>query len=581
MGGSKESESLSRTFSKSSQSGIPSTAEHDASKSWQRHKVEYKEILKMKKLFDLDGLPRVLETMRRHLHSPDVQGAGCTVLSEVASNDAYLRDLMQKKGAIQTVLKAMQLNLGNAWQQETGCDFLTVIGTTDAGVTVITEAGGVDAVIVAMRVHSAYDGALRAACNVLHNIARHGTDKKAIVVDDGGVVIIVKAMRAHLSSSSLIAAACGALGALAWKNAESKNAVAKAGGIEAIVSGIKMQKSSPDVQENACKALRSIMGNSTEHRNRIARAGGIEAVVAGVAEHKKCVAVAREGSLLLQSLAAGHPQHQQAIAQAGGISIMAEGLRDHPYVSPQTVGGALLHLSGKDEKIGLCETDFAFHKPSNPRPLTRSKSENGIESGRTRPSSATVPCCVTEITVPTPTQRPQSATVVTRTASASSLRRPVHDGSQRPFSAGHQRFVVTNVSGPLGRNECQLLSDTAGSRPVPKKQRPVSAPGKPRWATWKMRTFDCNDLRRKTFYKSESTTEKTWQLGAHRNEVVTKTEDKRTSKMEFEQVPIGDLTANPQALSMRRTLRKSVSFAKAALAMSGGSFAKMEKLEDA
>lgn len=519
MTGQQAAGQSTSNVSKPDQDDVASTHILDVQRSWERHKVEYKQIHKMQKLFDLDGLSRVLETMRRHLHAPDMQGAGCVVLAELAVKDPALREQIVSSGAIQTVLTAMRINLENKWQQETGCDFLSVMATAENGVTIIAEHGGVDAAIIAMRVHSDYDGVLRAACSAIRSVAGHGTDKKAIVVDDGGVVAVVKAMRAHPSSSSLIATACGALGALAWRNKESKVAVAKAGGIETIIVGMRTNRPSPDVQENACKALRSIMGNSTEYRNRIARAGGIESIVAGVGAHKFVPLVAQEGSLLLQGLAAGHPQHQQSIAQAGGISVMAEALRNQPYVSPQTVGGAIQNLTGKDTKQGLCETDFAFHKPAHPRPLTRPASPaslsqttfgNSMASPSAQPTSVLVSCSVTEIAGATlaPLNRPQSATVVTRTATANSLNRPVHNNSKRPFSAGPQRFVVTNVEKMVGakadRHECQLLSDMAGLRPVPKKQRPASSPGQRRWQTHKLTTYDHHDLRRQTFMRQQS-----------------------------------------------------------------------------
>lgn len=622
---------------------ISEIGKNDFGASWQRHKVEYKEISKMKKLYDMDGVGRVLETMRRHLYSPDLQGAGCIVLADLTANDGTgkTRESILQLGGVQTVLKAMRINLDNEWQQETGCDFLSVIATTEDGVTTIAEAGGVDAAIVAMRVHIAYDGALRGACSLIRSVAGHGTDKKAIVVDDGGVIAVIKAMRAHPSSPHLIATASGALGALAWRNVESKVAVAKAGGIEQIIIGMRDHKQQPDVQENACKALRSIMGNSTEHRNRIARAGGIEAIVAGVAAQKRnstvsfaaleihaaqSRAAAKEASALLRSLAAGHPQLQEKIAKAGGISLMVE-------VLPQNADAALNLTDHKDQKIGLCEKDYAFHKPSNPRPLTRPASatsltpsappdttlrpesaprknsvppylpetdqsaslassatllrpasatalsqtgsendgtpwyldqnlvnapfqqpprpQSAVQVARTcrgsifsatipakwnvpasdpamylqRPASATalsqtgsetstIPWCIDQnpSTYPTPPKaRPTSTTVVTRTTSASSLKRPVQEHSQRPFSAGHQRFVVTSVSKPfinghqrLEVKECQLLNEFADSRPVEKKKKKVEPSGPPKWQMWKLRTYESCDLRKQTVQKMQS-----------------------------------------------------------------------------
>lgn len=261
---------------------------------------------------------------------------------------------------------------------------------------------------------------------------------------------------------------------------------------------------------------------------------------------------------------------------------MAEALRDNPYVSPESVGKALNSITGKDEREGLCESDFAFHKPAHPRPLTRpvsasSACETTIEHTRMR-----VPCCMTETTEWKPVKRPQSATVVTRTISATSLNRPVHDSRQRPFSAGPQRFVVTSVSKPLGtqadRKEYQLLSDMAVSRPIEKKQRPASSPGKPRWQTWKMCTYTCDELRRKTVKTSQSNASRSWQLNAHSNKVLRKLDDASMttlplSKMEDRPLLMSDTQAS------NKTFKRGSSLVAKALTFSR--LESFKKLEDA
>jgi hypothetical protein len=111
----------------------------------------------------------------------------------------------------------------------------------------------------------------------------------------GGVEAVVAAMRAHASDARVQERGCWALESLVYSNAENRTRAGAAGGVEAVVAAMRAHASDARVQEHGCWALRNLGSNNAENKKRAGAAGGVEAVVAAMRAHASDARVQERG----------------------------------------------------------------------------------------------------------------------------------------------------------------------------------------------------------------------------------------------------------------------------------------------
>ena len=125
--------------------------------------------------------------------------------------------------------------------------------------TAMIEAGGIDAVVSALRSHGgSHAGVAEHGCWALRNLAVNADNQKTIA-EAGGIEMILSVMKKHGASNAGVAKqGCGALWSLAANNAHNKTTIAAAGGIEIILSMKSTWPSNKSVKKNADGALRTL-----------------------------------------------------------------------------------------------------------------------------------------------------------------------------------------------------------------------------------------------------------------------------------------------------------------------------------
>eukprot|EP00961_Rhodomonas_salina_P049191 660284-Rhodomonas_salina.1 len=99
-------------------------------------------------------LPSVMESMRTHEISSDVQRNGCRILGELAqARIDEIPEIFAASGGIEALICAMRRHEGKAEIQGEGCRGLTKISMIVEGPEQIVAQGGVETVISAMEVH--------------------------------------------------------------------------------------------------------------------------------------------------------------------------------------------------------------------------------------------------------------------------------------------------------------------------------------------------------------------------------------------------------------------------------------------
>jgi len=144
-------------------------------------------------------------------------------------------------------------------------------------------------------------GVQRNACGVLRSLAAN----KAIcpkIVRAGGVVAILTAMRNNAEASNIQSIACGALSNIAEVDAAL---ICQQGGIVDIVSAMKSHREVALVQEQACCAMWKLAINNEEGLERIRRDGAIPAVQAALAKHREDDLIHTYGNRALRALKVG------------------------------------------------------------------------------------------------------------------------------------------------------------------------------------------------------------------------------------------------------------------------------------
>jgi hypothetical protein len=144
--------------------------------------------------------------------SVEVQGEGCRALGNLALNSAN-RASIRSAGGIRAVVEAMRGLKEEAWVQGFGCSALKNLAANNKeNRDAIRECGGIRSVVEAMRRHQQDASVQERGCGALMILALNEENKLAIV-NEGGIQMVAKAKDRHPEIAA-VQEACGACGAL-------------------------------------------------------------------------------------------------------------------------------------------------------------------------------------------------------------------------------------------------------------------------------------------------------------------------------------------------------------------------------
>ena len=143
--------------------------------------------------------------------------------------------------------------------------------------------GVIDAMVQAMATHACSASVVEAGCKVLRAMARNvdncvkiaEADHQVKIAKAGGIEAILRAMRGHGGDAEVQAQGCGAFRNLAVKNADNKVKIGEAGGIEAILGAMRGHEGDAEVQKQGCRALCNFALNSGANKALMRDHGGL------------------------------------------------------------------------------------------------------------------------------------------------------------------------------------------------------------------------------------------------------------------------------------------------------------------
>ncbi len=257
----------------------------------------------------------------------------CSDIEQRAATDAG-RAAALADSAAAVVASGMALHRGWAMAQERGCAALRNLAggadfkeEDDKFALAVAVAGGLDAVLEALRAHPTHAGVQEAAFGALVRILRP-PDNRVKAGSAGAIEAAVAALRAHPAHTGVQAAACWALRQMTVNDANEIKA-GSAGAIEATVAALRAHPAHAALQEAACAALCNVTGNA-DNRVKAGSAGAIEAAVAALRAHPAHAGVQEAACRALRNITADNAANKVKAGSAGAIEAAVAALRAHP-----------------------------------------------------------------------------------------------------------------------------------------------------------------------------------------------------------------------------------------------------------
>lgn len=122
--------------------------------------------------------------------------------------------------------------------------------------SVVVELGGIEAILVAMRLHEQNDALLESACRALRNVMGTSSEHRNRIVRAGGIQTVISVMRKHRKTANVLEAACWLLWNLALCHANHQRSIVNSGGLPIVIDAMRTHSGVASLQDAASGALR-------------------------------------------------------------------------------------------------------------------------------------------------------------------------------------------------------------------------------------------------------------------------------------------------------------------------------------
>jgi hypothetical protein len=284
------------------------------------------------RLADAQAIGVVLTAMRAHPSCSAVQlGACCTILHVTAACDTSRRDAAVAQGAVELVVAV--LVGADAHLCAHACKALadlTVFSTE--GANRAKRCGAVEAVLRAMRMHSAHADMQNCSCQALANICDEA-GACAAATRLGAHTAIIRAMQTFPAYGALQASACCALMIMLPLEPTAQDDAKHASALACVIHALQGHVADAGVQQYACVALGKLIKYQPANNVEAHRMGALLALVTILETHRSCLAVVHPCSYALTCLTWGyyHRCDTPGIADAdAAMRAVVAALRAHP-----------------------------------------------------------------------------------------------------------------------------------------------------------------------------------------------------------------------------------------------------------
>mmetsp|Transcript_65616 Transcript_65616/g.181170 ORF Transcript_65616/g.181170 Transcript_65616/m.181170 type:complete len:533 (-) Transcript_65616:124-1722(-) len=298
-------------------------------------------------------LERVVKAMRDERTSSDAQIRGALALAFVAYRSDRGREAVVDAGGVEALVAAMKAHQGDTKVQEQCCGTLGNIAAGEAPECqdTIVEAGAIKQLVEAMNRNQDSPNVQEGAMRTMANVAVGQASRKDDVIGAGALEAIVRAMDKHKARAEVVEAGARVLATVAFGSDKRKDDVIAMGGTAAVVHAMKAHVDNEDVQESGCICLVDLSAGGGSRTESVFTAGGVDCIVAALETHPDHEQVQEYGLLALWNVA-GERDHTKALEHEGARRCAQQALDRHADV-PQVKKNAKALVKRLD-RAGKC-----------------------------------------------------------------------------------------------------------------------------------------------------------------------------------------------------------------------------------
>jgi hypothetical protein len=262
-----------------------------------------------------------------------------------------LREQFVEAGGVSALVSAMKARLMDADFQITGCKMMWMIARDGASKTGRrAEDGVVEALTAAMNAHGGNVELLRQASSGIAWMCQWDPDHCRLVAQHGGLVAVVQAMKAHKGDKHVQAHGTDALTEYCENWKEGRYILAEEGGIGAVVGAMKGHRGNDVVQCNGCMVLNGLCAADRKYRSWVVQAGGYAALIAAMEAFKGDEVLQLNSCEALAFLCEGNSMVQRQVAFEKGLVLVLSAMERH-------MGNVDVQLHGCEVVSNLCNAD--------------------------------------------------------------------------------------------------------------------------------------------------------------------------------------------------------------------------------
>ena len=275
-----------------------------------------------------DAVSIVLEALVRSLPNACAQVSGLRKLNRlISANPEARRAEVASKGGLEQVTTAMTVHsFHEGVQAEGSCALLWLVHENAPCQLLVTERGGVEAVVTAMGNFPANARVQVQGCSIIGNAAVHDRNIQRIL-RCGGVKAAVAAMARWQDDAQAQINGCVALGNIA-ENITGAQAVLMRGGVEAVVNSVRADLAAGGAGSDAARAEAGFyalctLTASLATRRRVFECGGISAVIAAMGAHRGRAGIQSSGCVTLGNICVSTECRPVVLVEGGVEAIVA------------------------------------------------------------------------------------------------------------------------------------------------------------------------------------------------------------------------------------------------------------------
>jgi hypothetical protein len=269
---------------------------------------------------DARGLAVLIEQMKAHHANAPVQERFCLWLNNTALQGHMAS--MAAAGAVEAVVAALRAHTAHLAVQEGGLAVLANMAADTDVRAKLVRVGAVQLAVATARAHSAHTGVQRIAVLLIHNSTLDVDAHKALAGSVGAIEAVVAATQTHRSHEDIQQMGCWTLMDLCMDRGVPSNIhkAGKAGAVEAVIAALNSFPSNERLQDFGCLALAEMTRDEPSSQQKGDAAGGLDAVLAVMQRYRSNARVLGSAALALYAMDFNSRAETFRPGSAGAIS---------------------------------------------------------------------------------------------------------------------------------------------------------------------------------------------------------------------------------------------------------------------